>query len=275
MPSNWERIKYENSEGEPHGFGSNSEWTLIKQTAQSIAIQCLYPEQSPVQKLIRVVRPDPNSPKVDFELQVIVKRDVNLPIGLHPVLDTSGGSVILKPGKFNFGMTFPGLLEPSSITTPGALFSLLQQVPVTKGGKNGLADFSRLPRVENTENLLQLCGIDGSFDALVTTSSKQEHKEKGTEKPYQFTTKFRWDASHFPSVILWQSNKGRPAYPWSERFLGCGIEPVCAAFDLGTRVSSQSNPINQRGVPTAVLFKQNQAWTTKYSIEVSLHDSKL
>ena len=48
-----------------------------------------------------------------------------------------------------------------------------------------------------------------------------------------------------------------------------GIEPVNAAFDLGIHVSDFPNPINKKGVSTAMEFNAGKLWTTHYKISVS------
>jgi hypothetical protein len=74
----------------------------------------------------------------------------------------------------------------------------------------------------------------------------------------------------YAAYQLWLSNRGRDAYPWDKRFLALGIEPVCAAFDLGTRVSQhRANPLWQAGVPCTVALAPSQSFETTYSIAVS------
>jgi hypothetical protein len=41
---------------------------------------------------------------------------------------------------------------------------------------------------------------------------------------------------------------------------------VCSAFEMGTVVSSRENPISERGVKTAVRFKEGETWKVEYSI---------
>ena len=63
--------------------------------------------------------------------------------------------------------------------------------------------------------------------------------------------------------------KGRPAYPWSSRFYGCGVEPVCSAFDMGNHTSTSFNKLNELGVKTSTKFQKGVHWKTKYSINVN------
>ena len=118
---------------------------------------------------------------------------------------------------------------------PGATFESLGRVPMADGSE---AAFDRLPFVHDTEEILQLCGSDGT---VVINDD-----ESGAR--YRMT----WDSSVLPSLLLWVSNRGRVAAPWSSRNLCLGVEPVAAAFDLGSPGSLALNPVNARGVPTAI-----------------------
>eukprot|EP01116_Phalansterium_solitarium_P000378 TRINITY_DN10249_c0_g1_i2.p1 TRINITY_DN10249_c0_g1~~TRINITY_DN10249_c0_g1_i2.p1 ORF type:complete len:364 (+),score=54.00 TRINITY_DN10249_c0_g1_i2:74-1093(+) len=250
----WEKVKWEQSEGPPHGHSSNGFWQLVSQTPDAITLQFEYPADHPIERLVRVVRFDPNAPALDLELQVHPRADVTLAIGLHPSfnLEDEPRTTLVCPGSFKFGLTFAGNLEPSSILAPGHQFTSLSSLELADGSKK---DFSKLPLPENTENLAQLCGIDGTFELVYMRR--------------EFTARLEWNPEHFPSLLLWMSNRGRPAYPWSGRHVGLGAEPVCAPFDLGSHVGANpENPIRRQGVATSIDFKKGQVWTTKYRISV-------
>eukprot|EP01114_Cavostelium_apophysatum_P013195 TRINITY_DN3136_c0_g1_i1.p1 TRINITY_DN3136_c0_g1~~TRINITY_DN3136_c0_g1_i1.p1 ORF type:complete len:347 (+),score=43.22 TRINITY_DN3136_c0_g1_i1:36-1076(+) len=245
----WQKGKWEHSEGSPHGESSNYQWKLRSKNDKEIVLECIYPHDHAIEKLVRTITPDQNAAAVDVELEVHARSDVDLPFGLHPTirLDEEAFSTTLNPGKFKFGMTFAGDLEPTSITKPGKSFTSLDLIEAKDGS---MADFSKLPLDKNTENLLQLCGVDGTFEAINT----KQH----------YTFRLEWNPEHFPSLLMWLSNRGRPEYPWSSRNICCGIEPVCAAFDLGTHVSTRENPISANGVRTYHSFKKGEIWKTKY-----------
>eukprot|EP01119_Soliformovum_irregulare_P024318 TRINITY_DN8688_c0_g1_i1.p1 TRINITY_DN8688_c0_g1~~TRINITY_DN8688_c0_g1_i1.p1 ORF type:complete len:288 (-),score=23.87 TRINITY_DN8688_c0_g1_i1:272-1135(-) len=144
----------------PHGYSSNNEWKLVSTDLETIVIECNYPTTSAIESLRRVVRVDPSAPRVDFELEIRMRTTTDVPMGLHPTFDVEGG-IRLMPGSFKFGMTFPGNLEPSSQTEPGATFTSLKEVPHKDATS---ADLTTLPLSDKTETLLQLCGIDGTFE---------------------------------------------------------------------------------------------------------------
>jgi hypothetical protein len=77
-----------------------------------------------------------------------------------------------------------------------------------------------------------------------------------------------WDVDHFPSLLLWISNRGRAYAPWNSRHVALGVEPINAAFDLGPAVSSAPNPISATGTATAHAFHPDAPFTTRYRIGV-------
>jgi len=237
---------------EPHGISSNKFWDLAEFLPNKIVLEISYPSSHPIAKLRRTITPDTNSPRINFSLEVFPRESVKLPIGLHPTFKLADiKTTHLVPGKFQFGVTFPGILEPTSVFKPGQKFLLLNEVPRKEGGS---IDVSKLPIDENSENLVQLCNIDGSFVI-------ENHQEK-------YKVELKWEPKHYNSVILWMSNKGRPYFPWDGNFTALGVEPVCAAFDLG-HISTEDNPLTNLGVKTAIQFNKDEVWTTHYSIGVA------
>jgi hypothetical protein len=238
----------------PHGESSNRVWNWAEAEG-ALALTLTHAPDNPIARLERVIRPDPAAAAVDITLTIHPRADCHLPIGLHPVFrvpdDRQG--LRLDAGAEGRVLTFPGALEPGiSRFSPGAEAASLAQVPLTTGGH---VDATRLPLPFATEDLVQIAGASGRV-AL-------DYLAEG------FRTELTWDRALFPSVILWLSNRGRQAAPWSGRHLAVGVEPVAAAFDLGTAISAADNPIARRGVPTAVPFRAGQPVTTRYRIAVS------
>ena len=79
--------------------------------------------------------------------------------------------------------------------------------------------------------------------------------------------KLSWNQEHFPSLLLWMSNRGRKAAPWSSRHVALGMEPICSPFGLGPASARADNPIAKSGTPTARDFKAGEVFTTRYRIE--------
>jgi hypothetical protein len=236
----------------PHGHSSNVDWELLAEKPDAIDMACLYPDTHPITFLHRSVRPDPKAAALDITLTVEARRPCRLPIGLHPTLRLpKDASVDLLPPAFREGRVFPLPVEPSSRLVPDATFQTLDSVPALSGASLSLM---RLPLEGNSEDLVQLCGVTGDFVL--------RYPGEG------FQTRLSWNTDHFPSVLLWISNRGRTYAPWNSRHLALGIEPVCSAFDLGPAVSNAANPIASGGTATALDFTPERLFTTSYRIAV-------
>jgi hypothetical protein len=62
--------------------------------------------------------------------------------------------------------------------------------------------------------------------------------------------------------MLWISNGGRHYPPWNGRHTGVmGLEDVTAYFAYGQAESVGANPLNHRGIPTALKFDPRRPTT--------------
>jgi hypothetical protein len=236
----------------PHGHSSNAEWVFTSVSAHSIELTCDYPETHPIRRLTRTIAVDPEAPALDISLTVEARRPCRLPIGLHPTLRLpTEGTARLAPPAFRKGRVFPLDVEPGQgLLVAGATFDWLQAIPRRTGGTLSLG---HLPLSENAEELVQLCGVSGGF--------RLHH-------PDGWHVALDWDTQHFPSLLLWISNRGRAYAPWNSRHVALGVEPVNAAFDLGPAISTAPNPISAAGIATAQAFDPDQPFTTRYRIGV-------
>ena len=114
-------------------------------------------------------------------------------------------------------------------------------------------DASRVPLPVETEELLQLNGLD-----RIALANEADG----------YRVKLSWNNAHFPSLLLWMSNRGRKADPWNGRHTALGMEPICSPFGLGPASARADNPMARSGVNTAHNFKAGEVFTTKYRIEV-------
>lgn len=238
---------------EVHGQGSNHPWTWEDGGGLSLRLSIAYPTGNPVQRLVRTITPDANAAAVDIELSVEVREDCRLPFGLHPTfrLPVEPGAAHIEPATFREGRTYPGTVEPSApLFAIDRGFTSLASVPGRDGGS---IDASRLPFAKDTEELLQLNGIDGAV-ALANAA-----------EGYRIT--LTWQKEHFPSLLLWISNRGRKTAPWNGRHLGLGLEPICSPFGFGPATAAADNPIARSGTPTARDFVAGELFTTRYRIE--------
>lgn len=240
--------------GLAHGICSNTEWTLVEHTDRQIVLECLYPDEHPVHLVRRIITPDPEAPAIDLKLEIVSRRKCRLPVGVHPTfrLPSELKSVIIEPNSYRFMHTFPGDLEPgAAILAPGVEFERLSEAPFRKGGS---IDVSALPLDIDFEELIQIAGLEGEV-AL-------HYRDEG------FRVRLLWDEKHFPSALLWMSNRGRRAWPWSGKHLAIAIEPVASAFDLGPAISTGNNPIARTGISTAIDLDPGSPFSSSYRIEV-------
>jgi hypothetical protein len=240
---------------EIHGHGSNHDWNWRDSDSGSLSLALAYPAGSPVEHVARTVTPDPSAPAIDIEFRVTVRRACRLPIGLHPVfrLPAQTGAAVLELGGFDHGRTYPNDVEPgAALFAENTTFAELAGVLARTGG---MVDASRLPLAADTEELLQIEGLDG-------TASLANHSEG-------YRVRLSWQKEHFPSLLLWYSNRGRKAAPWNGRHVAIGIEPICSPFGLGPATALADNPIAQSGIATALEFLPDRPFVTRYRIEAS------
>jgi hypothetical protein len=236
---------------EAHGHSSNNLWTWSDSSSDSIALSLDYPAASPVARVERIITPDPEAPAVDLKFRIHVREACHLPIGLHPTLrlPLKVGAARIEPARFDHGRTYPGSVDATSVFAIDRKFAALDAVPV-RTGRMLAAD--RVPFEFSTEDLLQLNGIDGA----IALANHSEH----------YRVRLSWQKEHFPSLLLWYSNRGRAMHPWNGRHLALGMEPVCSPFGLGPATAAADNPISRSGTPTARSFAAGEVFTTCYRL---------
>lgn len=255
-PAAWARVMGPpEPDEEAHGHSSNHHWTWRESGSGSLSLSLIYPQASPVERVERTVTPDPSAPAIDIEFKIVVRHACRLPIGLHPVfrLPVETRAATLELGGFDEGRTYPHDVEPgAALFARDKNFFELTAVP-SRSGKT--VDASRLPLAAATEELLQIEGADG-MAALVN------HAEG-------YRVDLTWQKEHFPSLLLWYSNRGRKAAPWNGRHVAIGIEPICSPFGLGPATALADNPVAQSGIATALEFSPEKPFVTRYRIEAS------
>lgn len=240
----------------PHGESSNDEWDWLDSGDDHLCLKLTYPPAHPIAWVEREIVPDPDAPAINLSLRVMPRTDCRLPMGLHPTfaLPATVGKAHLTAPKADHIRSYPGSLEPGAeIFAPDAVFHDLKQAPAHAGGT---LDASRLPFKAPGEDLLQLVGVEEGCVAL-------ENHQLG----YRVT--LTWNAEHFPSLLIWYSNRGRQHPPWNGRHTALGLEPICSAFDLGAAVANHDNPIAASGVLTSLALRAGAPFQTRYTITVS------
>ena len=239
----------------PHGWSSNAQWRLEKLAGSRIALSLEYPEAHPVKRLRRTITASAIQPVLHFGLAIEVRAPCALPIGLHPIfrLPIEPRRAVLELDGASEAWTPPVSLQPDIAHFRRDLRNVpLDRIPLLNGSEE---DVTRLPLPYAAEELVFVRGHCG----CARLSNLDE----------RYTVVLSWDPKVLPGCQLWLSNRGRTAYPWNGRFLAVGIEPVRAAFDLGTRVSQHSgNPLQSSGTSCTVALHPARAFEIAYCIAV-------
>lgn len=254
FPPEWAwAIGNERHEHYQHGFSSNVDWRWIHAAPGEIELACRYPEDDDIEEVVRRVQPVADRPAVDLELTVHARRRTRLPVGLHFTFCRPRTVAKLRPGSFRDAWTFPGPPhESTQAFAPNRRFQDLHRTPASAGG---FIDATSFPLAVEAEDLIQLNGVDGHFDLDLDAD--------------QCRISLDWNPQHFPSVLLWISNRGLHAPPWNGQHVALGIEPICSAFGLGLEATRSDNPLRRSGVDTVVELEPEVPFHTEYRISAS------
>jgi hypothetical protein len=258
LPSEWDVPRPEHPDPSTllgHGYGSNHHWTFLPSTPTSIGAAIDYPEACAIARLERRIEVVPGETTLRCSLDILARRDCRLPIGLHPTfrMTTEPGSMRLDIGPHE-GVWSPPVDEGPgfSLVEPGQHFASMSSLKDRSGAPLAL---DRLPTPTRSETLLMATGVSGR--------ATLDYLAEG------FRVTLSVDPAVFPNLMLWFSNYGRTASPWSGRHLALGIEPVCAAFDLGAEISASDNPLARKGIRTARDFRAGERVSTSYEIAIT------
>jgi hypothetical protein len=236
----------------PHGAAANGDWRR-QGRGMPLSLTYRHGPGSDVLEETQVLRPDASSPAVALEYRATVRGKLRLAFGWHVIVrwPEEAHAIELRPGQFAFGLTYPGIVEPGVMATaPAAEFCDLARVPSREGR---LIDLARPAHPAPAEDVVQLCGIDGTFEVRFPLEGAG--------------LRIAWDSRALPSCLLWLSRRGLQEPPWCGRFTGIGIEPIAAAFDLHSEVSLTPNPISARGVATHVALEPDRPFATTLRLE--------
>lgn len=214
-----------------HGPSAHEDWTIVAGDDNHVTLRLDYPSDSPIDHLERTIAARAGAPALDFELRIYARRPAKVSAGLHPNFrwpDAPGRLQI--DVDFAFGLTHPGQTPPGQPQE----FSHLTKVP--KDGE--LVDMSHLPLSPPVEKNIILCGVRGPARATWLDEGRGIEME--------------WDRELMPSLMFWHTVGAISGGPFEGAFKGLGLEPLASAFDLHTDLSAGPNPINARGIRTAL-----------------------
>jgi hypothetical protein len=236
-----------------HGTCANSPWRLDAAEPRALSFSFAPDAEFPIARIARRISVADGRPDIQCETRVAARAACELPWGVHPTfrLPEAPSSFEIAFGAEKITvLTFPGVFEPGvSRVAPAQVCDGLRAVPMADGSTRS---FETLPLPFDSEELLLVTGHNG--------------EARLTNRVERYRVVMNWDASVFPSVLLWVSNRGRRFAPWNGRFLGLGVEPVSSAFDLGyAHAVNPRSPLRALGVPTATRFAPERDLVTKYS----------
>ena len=234
-----------------HGACSNSSWHLESAGPRSLLASFAPDANFPIARIERRISVADGDPTITFDARVSARASCELPWGIHPVLrlpEQPGGFEIGFGGENVTALTYPGVFEEGSRIAHGRVCSGIDAVPMLDGTERS---FSSLPLPFDAEENLLVTGHKGIA--------------RLTNRVERYRVIIEWDPSVFPSVLLWISIRGRKHAPWSGRFVGLGVEPVCSPFDLGyAHAINPDSPMRAQGVATATRFSPGRDLETRY-----------
>ena len=215
-----------------HGPAADRDWTILQASPTAITLSLDYPADSKVLRIERTIATRADAPALDFTLRIFARQRAAISVGLHPILrlPEQPGRLTLQ-ADFGFGLVHPAQTAPGQ---PQA-FQRLAAVPRAEGQT---VDMTRVPLSPASDLNVQLCGMRGPLVARYLDEAA--------------AVEIDWDRALLPSLQIWHTDRGILGAPWHGQYRGIGLEPVASAFDLHDAVSTGPNPINQRGVATAI-----------------------
>jgi hypothetical protein len=241
-----------NGEQHPcHGEVSGEDWTLADVQENENGVTMEY-------KFSMKVRPGEVTKKikVNYGETVLYLSDSisgcsgDMPAGHHPVIrmPADGNKMYLSFGKFDHGMTSPGLFsnpdaKEYQYLAPDAEFKSVEKIPTIFKDPE-FADYSVYPSPYGFCDLFSVLKKPSSEPAWTAAV----YPDEGF---LWFTLK---DAAVLPMTSVWVSNSGRFAAPWNGRTYCLGVEDSCSYFAGGLKPSVEENDLNKMGYPTALNF---------------------
>jgi hypothetical protein len=241
----WSSLMTQAPNGTIHGPSAHEDWTLVSGDEKSVTWAIDYEAHSVVRRLERTIAARDGAPALDFSLKVFARHKAPISCGLHPNFRLPE-----TPGRLAINVDFAfGLIHPGRAVSPDTQeFATLTAVP--KDGET--VDFSHLPLSPRADYNVQLCGV--------TSPLTGTYLDEGTG------FELDWDRTLLPTLMFWHTDGGIGGEPWNNQFRALGCEPLAAAFDLHTDVSTGPNPINRRGVKTWIDIDPAQPLEIRHSV---------
>lgn len=244
----------------PHGETAGGHWRLlgVERADEGVTLRArldLRIRRGRVDKTIHLAE----GQSVVYQRHVISGARGSMCVGHHAMVKfpEQPGAGLLSTSRFVRAQVFPGTFElPENrgycALKPGAMFRTLESVPLLAGGTT---DLSRYPARRGFEDLVMLTAdpaLTLAWNAVVFPVQRYAY----------FALR---DPRMLRHTILWLSNGGRHYPPWSGRHTAVmGIEDTTSYFHYGLAESAKLNPLNRRGIPTALTLQPRKPTAISY-----------
>jgi galactose mutarotase-like enzyme len=234
-----------------HGFGTDNPWTVDASSNNHIELSITYPEDHAIKRLQRKITLPMGETHVQIELNIVSRKTVFMPIGLHPIFrpPDQPNEWLLIPGQHDYATAAPpnaGRIE--SALKPGVTLPSLERVPLSGGGTTNVL---RSPE-QLKDALIQLWNCAGSFDLL--------NHAQGV------STRVHWDNTVFPHCLIWICNSTNLLAADGQKFQGIGIEPVNSFFDINDASGPPDGWPDGKKTTTGIQLIADEPWSTRYQI---------
>jgi len=169
-------------------------------------------------------------------------------LGHHQILalPEEKGSVRVSTSPIHFGMTMERdylscFIDEYYALKPGQKFKDPKKV-ATIWKDEPFADLTSFPARKGFMDVAALYSKQGSDPSWTTAAVPSMGY-------LWFSLK---DPKVLPQTLMWISNGGRHASPWSGRNLCLGLEDTCGCFADGLTKSAENNIVNKNGIPTII-----------------------
>lgn len=249
-------------DGSIHGAPANRPWDVVSHDANRLDLSIdLENMPGSVQRSIEIR----DGQTVVYQRFTMRGVDGAFTYGTHPIIDCRTGARI-STSATRWCSVYPGVFsDPAAgetqILQPGATFTSLDAIPRIDGTT---LDMSRYPTPVGHEDLVMLVGDPNAGPIGWSAVS------------FGNTIWFALKAlADFPSTLLWISNGGRTASPWSATHVGrVGVEDVCSYFAAGLQ-ESRKDHLQEHGIVTTRAFVPDQEVSMMSIQGVAFADSAL
>lgn len=227
----------------PHGLTADADWTVTAERADRVTLRLDFPNDSAIAWVERTIAGVPSRPELRFEHVIHAREQTRVPLGLHPIFALPSAPRSLRiDAHFETALAYPTVIDPTlSRIPPGAETRDLNEW-----------DAAELPGDRPREDLALLTEVTGPIRVIDESTG--------------YGALLDWDHETLPNVMLWISDRGIREPPYSSRYRGLGVEPVASAFDFPADVSTEDNPLSERGIRTAVDLDPADPLTVRHSV---------